>query len=253
MRKTAIATSLITLIGGVSVIALIANYSYAAETLPSDCSVALTPAEIAELAEYWIEDSNDPDFGTCTSTLSNENLDALEEYLESIEWSPEPFTPDPTPTPGWGLDSKKDPDRDGTESGTSSDRSGWRILDFTCTWPQCWKQAVEKGAWNTCPSGYDCVGTSSCYETTVWCDDDEDIDYVCSYNTNETVNNPDSARIYGTTSNRLQGVLVSIGSLSGDGDTRDPLAHICIASRLNYLVGMNKVRDHLRFRHDHTD
>lgn len=232
--------------------------------VPSDCSGTLTQTDIENMAEFFMADNDtDTNWTSCTDTISAYNADLLADYLEGINYAPT-FVPDPSPTPtGGGLfgggqkDTSTSRQEDAFNSGDEvryiyphKNRQIAGLLEFNCSSLPCWKQAVEKGDYGSCPNGFDCVSSPQCYETTDYCDvDDNDVDFVCKYTTNYNVSDPDSARIYGYGSNKIKALLALINSLSTDGATDSTCVHVCIANRVANL-GMGTVKAKMRFRHD---
>lgn len=241
--------------------------------IPTDCSASLSQAELELMADWWMYGEDpDPDWEACSDTISYENAEDLFDLLDQLGWNPT-FVPDPSPTPGGALfgGAQKDveagpvaghvsltkpDDQPGVSAGldTLSSKSPGLIsrvdslLEFNCSALPCWKQLVEKGDYGVCPAGYNCVANPVCYETTTYCDSDEDMDYVCKYTTTSNVADPDSARIYGNGSDKIKSVLRFVSSLSSDGATDSTCVHVCIANRMR--KEMNTVKAKMRFRHD---
>jgi hypothetical protein len=252
-------------------VALFAAHStaQALPPVPPDCSDTLSESEITAVAQYMIydPDSEDPDWASCAATFNHTaNDDALFAELDELGWTPEAtpegdiYPPDATPFPDENdLDQASLPPG-GLELVTLPDSglsvysalpSDTYIDEYQCTYsdPYCWKQIVEKGyKTSTCPSGYNCASSPYCQKTTTFCDSDPDIDWRCTYRTSQTVNDPDTARIYS------DGRVITdfwVQNASSKGHTNSTLVNACIEKKMEKALGIAGIAAHVRFRHDH--
>lgn len=235
---------------------------FAAPQLPNDCSGTLTSSELQAIAWYMVfdpENSTSVEWTNCSAVFDIDddyNYETLLDHMYDYGFTP-PEDDSDDPPEGY-----EDPTSAPMESKPSESpqfgaigriiAGALSILEYSCpAQTSCWKQAIEEvSKWSSCPSGHECKGMSSCYNTTTWCDNDPDTDLLCSSSTfSQTLNNPDSIKF----SSKKSMALVMPSSLSGDGNLGDKMFHLCIANRALSFFKPSEIKAEVKAKHQHNN
>ena len=246
-RKVAIAV-----VGIVSAIVILVNSQSSFSqglTIPDDCDNNLSSGQIATLVTMFASTPDGtPSYITCTDMMTDAVLmEFTEEYAD--------FMSDPLNEPedindvnAEDLHPLESMAPSGIRIGSLLGKLSVGLMSPLAHTGHTESQHIERGD-DGCPSGFDCSDEPSCFSNQYNCDDDDDWDTICKFSFANTVEDPDSARVWAEGSAilnaRLRYYQDRDGGLNGFGPHSKKRYYICFGSE-----SISRSQNYLHLRHE---